>query len=93
VTLDFGSTTTNAAFSDPDSFRLNGREEALATVFKPLQPFSKPKRIDVSQSIRRTISQPQRIWSSAAGASAFVGTLAALVGDTEAPIEFGSNEM
>jgi diphosphomevalonate decarboxylase len=89
VPLDFGSTTTIAAFSDTDSFRLNGRKEALTTRLQTATTFFKA-RTDRCFSIQSDNDFPTAAGfaSSAAAASAFVGALAALAGDTEAPIEY-----
>jgi diphosphomevalonate decarboxylase len=89
VTLDFGSTTTSASFSDSQEFILNGHQEPLTARLQTATDFFRA-RTNRSFSISSDNDFPTAAGfaSSAAGAAAFVGALAALAGDTETPIEY-----
>ena len=92
VTLDFGTTETDAKFSDNDKFFLNEKADVITPRLQNALTFfrSKAENTNTCFSIKSTNNFPTAagMASSASGAAAFVGALASLVGDTESPIEF-----
>lgn len=98
VTLDFGKTKTEVAFSDnvQTEFFLNGAPQPITRRIQAAIDFFSNLSIDSSLktnssfTINSTNDFPTAAGfaSSAAGASALVGALAGLVGDTEDPISF-----
>jgi diphosphomevalonate decarboxylase len=89
LTLDFGSTTTIASFSDSDSFSLNAvPAEITPRLQSALSFFHSRSPRSFSLQSTNTFPTAAGFASSASGAAAFVGALAALTGDTEAPIPY-----
>ena len=89
VTLDLGTTVTTAAFSDVTEFSLNGEKSSITPRLETAISFFKgytEKEFSVSST--NNFPTAAGCASSASGAAAFVGALAALVGETESPIEY-----
>lgn len=93
VTLDFGATETYAEFSDEDSFALNGSPAAITGRLRYALDFFRAYT-DGRQRFRvwsrNDFPTAAGFASSAAGAAAFVGALASLVGATDDPVRHWS---
>ena len=91
VTLNFGVTTTKAEYSsdDVDHFYLNNKEAEITSRLKTaIDFFNDNGTLHFNITSVNSFPTAAGLASSAAGAAAFVGALASLVGKTNNPITY-----